>query len=269
MCVSMYPARLTNTIGLINWTRHPEHGEIVVVGYQNKVQNLHTGANAMILHFPTLQGMTQANFLDTSATPHILEDMAEAVRPRSRGSMSKGALTFGNPVQIFSHDIYTVVLTSDASLLPDVLSSNLIPAGRRPRINAELLNWYALEKPGYSFAVCCFNNEDAAKASPLLVYYKTRFPGILEFPGIDAHTGRVPNMSAQVDVDHTIVLGSYQMRKEAYPAYVDYTDAIPEWLKPYLPTQVLGRTYTGKMQNGDFRYDTGLLTTGRVELIRA
>lgn len=266
MCVSMYPARLTGTIGMLNLALHPTEGEIMVIGYQNKVQNLTSGANAMILHFPAARGMDQRNFLDTSSTPHILDDMAAAIAGKSRGGDMAKSLSFGDPaVQVFSHDIYTVVLTRDPSLLAGVLASDLIPADRRPRINQRLFDWYAIEKPGYSFAVACFNNREAQKAAPLLVYYHPRYPGILEFPGLDAHTGDVPDMNEQVDVDHTLLLSSYKMRRGSY---VEYSDRIPARLAPFLPERVIGKTFTGQMPNGDFRFMQHQIEDGQVDVLR-
>lgn len=261
MCVSIAPARLTRTIGMVNLTLHPHGGEIVVVGYQNTAQSLVSGANAMILHFPAATGMSQKNFLDTRAAPHILEDMASAITPRSRGREISKSVSFGSQVQIFNHDIYTIVLTSDASLLESALASDLVPEDRRPRINSRLFNWYALEKPGHSFALCCFNNRDAKKASPFLVYYRPRFSGIMEFPGIDAHTGDVPDLNESVEVDHTIILSSYKMKGGTE---VEYSDRIPGHLASFLPERVIGRTFTGQMPNGDFRFESSQIEEGKI-----
>ncbi len=262
MCVSMYPAVLTETVGMVNLANHPLLGEVVVVGYQNRVANLAPGANAMILHFPASEGMTQENFLNTKKTPHILDDMADAIRVKSRGGdRSAKSLSIGG-VTVFEYDIYTVALTRDPRLLREVLLSNLIPEQKRPDINEGLFDWYAKTKPGYSFAVCFFNNREAKKASPFLVYYKPRQTGFFEFPGLDAHTGEVPDESEMVDVDHTIVVGSYRMKGGNR---VEYQDNIPASLQPFLPDRVVGRTYSTRMANGDFRYPAMAIENGSMD----
>lgn len=251
MCVSMCRAKLTETIGMVYLADHPDLGEIFVVGYQNKVQNLHPGANVMILHFPSKEPMTQQNFLDTSQAPHILDDMAEAIRPRTRGEYLGKGLSLGGHVEVFNHDIYTVVLTDNPRLLSGVLRSGIVPEDRMAELSEEMLNWYFYNKQGKSFAFCFFNNNDAKKASPFLVWYKPENLGYFEFPGLDAHTGDVPDLDEMVDVDHTIILGSYRMWGGVA---VEYRDNIPDYLKPFLPERVIGKTYSGKLKNGDFRY---------------
>lgn len=251
MCVSMYPARLSRTVGLLHLANVTNLGEVVVVGYQNRVQNLASGPNAMILHFPAKQGMGQNNFLDTSRTPAILDDMEKAITPRNRGGDRESkSLTFST-LSVFEHDIYTVVLTNDPKLLPEVLASNLIPKNKRPAINPALFQWYANQKPGYSFAVCCFDSREAKSAAPFLVYYKPRSSQYFEFPGLDAHTGDAPDPDELVRVDHTVVVSSYKMNG-GYR--VNYTDNIPGDLAPFLPTRVIGKRYSSDMANGDFRY---------------
>lgn len=253
MCVSMFPAKLSRTVGMVNYTNHPSHGPIVVVGYQNRVQNQHAGANAMILHFPAAEEMTQANFIDTTSAPNILKDMVAAITPATRGYLSyaKGLNVEG--IRIFEYGIYTVAVTSNASLLYRVLQSDVIPADRRPDINKEVFDFYQHELKDHGFALCCFNNSEASLATPILVWYEPNRSDTLAFPGIDAHNGEAPNLYEMVEVDHTIILASDGLGVNGYE--VHYTDRISPELAAYLPKYVVGRrSYSGKMPNADFLF---------------
>ena len=70
---------------------------------------------------------------------------------------------------MFEHDIYTVVLAADATLIPEALS--LVPEHRRVPANRPLFYFYARMYPGYAVALCCFDNRDAARSDPLLLWY--------------------------------------------------------------------------------------------------
>ena len=52
MCVSAGLAQFTGTILYLGRRNHPEHGQVFVLGYENRATNLSEGPNAMLLHFP-------------------------------------------------------------------------------------------------------------------------------------------------------------------------------------------------------------------------
>lgn len=254
MCVSMYHADLTNTLGMVNIAHLPDLGEVTVIGYQNNAKNLNSeGANAMILHFPAAEPMQQQNFVDTTLAPNFLKDMQKAIMPVTRGA------PFGQPkslgIQVFSYGIYTVVLVEDANLLAEALGSNLIPEERRPAINKEVFAWYQENMQGNSFALCCFNERQSKEATPIMVYYKAQSDKSMVFPGLDAHTGRAPELGVMVDVDHTLFLGSYKLRAGISGHRVNYTDHNIGDARDFLPNVVSGKTYKGQMWNGDFIFD--------------
>ena len=207
MCVAVAPARFGGTILYHGHRNHPEHGRVHVLGYQNTAQNLASGPNAMLLQLPAL-GMTQANFVDTSRCPRILRDMADAVRPASAGWGSSQGAAYGGPppVQVFEHDIYTVVLATDATLIPDALRQ--VPENRRISDNRPLFDFYAAMYPGYAVALCCFDNREATAANPLLMWYSPHDPDLFTLPAIDCHTGGVPDLNAEVLTDHWVILGT-------------------------------------------------------------
>lgn len=275
MCVSLAPARFSNTT-LYAAEVLADRKVLHVLGYQNTAQNLYRAAvpldegdwdwqnprgkpakgatgngNAMILPFPAAPGsMSQANVLSTAQCPRILKDMAEAVRPRMRGSrgLSFGADSFiAKSVQIFEHDIYTVVLATDARLIGKVLDA--VPAEKRPKMQLEILDAYAAWYPDWAVALCCFNNGRAKEAKPLLWWYEPMKPEFLFAPALDSHTGGVPDLAAEVEVDHSVAFGHYAAEAGEDVAY---SDAIPAAIRPFLTPKVVGGQFNEVMPNGDF-----------------
>ena len=104
--------------------------------------------------------------------------------------------------------------------------------------------WY----PDWPVAVCCFNNQEAALANPLMVYYEPSRPEFLFAPALDSHTGDVPNLKSEVLVDHTVVVGAPDGKGEG----VRYQDQIPSHIKRCLPRSVIGGKVQTYLPNGDF-----------------
>jgi hypothetical protein len=270
VCVSSAPAVFRETTLYLGRCHHPEHGRIHVLGYQNTALSHTDQPNAMLLHLPGT-GVTQANFVDTSGSPHLLTDMTTALGPPlSRGY---GAAPGGPAVEVFEHDIYTVVLASDATLIPDALSQ--VPSHKRIPANRPLFDFYARRYPDYAVALCCFNNRDAARSAPLLLWYEPLRPDRVELPAIDSHTGDIPELGTPVSVDHWVILGTDEESPswDLGPASNDLTQwrsAPMHWTPadlsgptgPFLPKNIAGRTYNGTFANGDFMIPTTDLTAG-------
>lgn len=244
MCCTLEPAELSNTI--LYAAEANVNGKLVhVLGYQNRAQT--RGPNAMILPFPAIEAMGPGNVLDTSSCKHILDDYAEAIRPRSRG-MSKG---FGydhdsfNEVQVFDSGRYSVVLAKDARAIPDALG--LVPAGKRPALNPAIFQAYSEWYPGWPIALCCFDG--AVESEPMLWWYVPRDNNRLFLPALDAHDGKPPVLGQRVSVDHTILFGS-TIRPRGYK--VHFQDTVDPALEPYLAKLVIGATIKQTMPNGDF-----------------
>src|SRR4026209_188456 len=93
MCVSLYRAELRGTkIGMNEpdpaVLGHPTR----VMLYQNQVRNIHAGPNAMLLHIDSARPMGRENFIPATRFRHALDDMVEAIQPKTRGgSMTLGA----------------------------------------------------------------------------------------------------------------------------------------------------------------------------------
>lgn len=282
MCVTLGEADLSQTTLYVGVSKAftADHRDIHVCGYQNKVQNGLVGVfnrwypnhknsgNAMILPFPAIPGtMSQKNFLTgMDVCSHVLQDMAEAVNPpmRSRGDY----LTLGvkSPdVEIFELDIYTVILAQNARLIPDVIAE--IRKEKRPPLKPSTFSAYDVWYPDWPIAVCCFNNEEAALANPIMPWYEPLRPEFLFAPTLDCHTGGVPNLDAHVRVDHTLIVGADRAPK-GKGVKVTYQDSIPAHVQPHLPERVMGRNYWALMPNGDFAFRTSQVEEGIFNPVR-
>lgn len=254
MCISSGLATFNGTTIYLGQRNHPVFGPIFVVGYENRVTNLSPGPNAMLLHFPA-QEMSQKNFEGTSHSEHILADMREAIAPKPQalpvdfapmGPVAAAA----QAVEIFGRGIYTVVLARDARAIPSALEQ--IPVHKRIAPNQPLFDFYADHFPGYPIALCCFDNQEARDADPLLMWYRPLDPDHFVLPALDSHTGAVPDLNEEVEVDHWLILGSDEM-PEHVGVPVRYSDRhMRTRVRLLLPSRVIGTHMQGKMRNGDF-----------------
>jgi hypothetical protein len=238
------------TVILIAEIHHPTQGLIHVLGYQNGVQSL-VGPNAMILHFPAQGRMGPDNVIDTKRDSDFLDRMVTALSPPLRFRGATRGFSLGMSVQVFKSGIYTVVMSDRPSLIPRALETLVEPA-KRPTINPELLQFYEDTMPGWTTAVCCFDNREAKLSTPMLWYYKPEFGGTFVAPGIDSHDGSPPNLKTDVETDHWVIVGSDRRpQQEGNYIELDYP-TLDSAIAPYLPTFITGRRYKGMEPNGDF-----------------
>ncbi|WDO06472.1 hypothetical protein ME763_12770 [Streptomyces murinus] len=80
-------------------------------------------------------------------------------------------------VRVFEHDVYTVLLTDDPTLILTAL--HRVPWRRRPRIEPELLLWYPPNDPDQ-----------------------------LVVPALGSHSSGAPELDAVVPVDHWVLFSS-------------------------------------------------------------
>ncbi|UNS98918.1 hypothetical protein MMF93_22495 [Streptomyces tubbatahanensis] len=268
MCVSTGPADFSGTTLYVGRHRHPERGLVHVLGYQNTAVNRADGPNAMLLHLPAT-AMTRDNFLDVGRDTDVLERMVRAVRPRSRGAGGAAVMDWmgaEESVQVFEHDVYTVLLATDPTALPSALER--VPARKRPALDPALMRFYAERYPGYAMAVCCFDNAEAARAKPLLLWYRPLDADVLTAPALDAHTGRPPGMVGKVPVDHWVLFGSDEAPR-VWGAPVSYNLDLRHRLRAFLPTRVVGAHFSGLLPNGDFAvHHDDLLSSGMTHVRR-
>ncbi|MFD9493116.1 hypothetical protein ACFWA1_16765 [Streptomyces sp. NPDC060005] len=264
MCVSTGEAEFTGTTLYGGRLRHPEHGLIHVLGYQNTVANLADGPNAMVLHLPTYR-MGRRNFLSVGTASDLLQSMVDAVKPVGARPLPDVLDWMGGDavraVQVFEHDVYTVLLAHDPAALPAALAR--VPERRRPALGGELWRFYEERYPGQAVAVCCFDNKQAARAKPLLMWYPPIDPDVLTLPALDCHTGAVPDPGADVAVDHWVLFGTDEAPGD-WGSPVDYGHGVPEDLRPFLPRSVMGDHFGGTLPNGDFAITHADLLQSRI-----
>jgi hypothetical protein len=259
MCVSARPAEFKGTTLYASIKQHQKLGRIAVSGYQNTARNLDRGPNALLLHFPSKEHVSKSNLVNTAEAPRILEDMRQALIPRTRGTLSAKSFA-GDVAEVFDHDIYTIVSTHAPHLIPDALK--MVPVHKRPTISSELLGFYEQLFPDWAFLLCCFNNREAQKANPLFWWYRTD-EARLHLPAIDSHTGYAPEKES-VDVDHWVIFGTDLPQG----VRMTYSDRISPELKAFLPDRVIGRRFNTMLPNGDFMVENVLEATDADSITR-
>jgi hypothetical protein len=267
MCVSMAPAEFSGTTLYAGRRRHPEHGLVHVLGYQNTALNLASGPNAMLLHLPARR-MTGRQFLHVGDHSDVLRRMVDAVRPRTRrgpAPMGWMGAAPGGAVEVFEHDVYTVLLADDPMLLPGALEQ--VPERKRPRLDPALMAFYAEAYPDHPLAVCCFDNADAREAKPLLLWYEPHDPDLLLAPALDCHTGGPPDLDRPVDVDHWVLFGTDEAPAD-WGAPVTYGPRMRHRLRGFLPDRVMGVHHAGPLPNGDFALAHADLLAGDLGRVR-
>lgn len=161
--------------------------------------------------------------------------------------MSK-SMPSNRTVEVFEHGIYTIVLAQDARDIQPALSR--VPANKRPAMPAEIFSAYQRWYPGWTFALCCFDVKQETAAEPMLWAYQPLHPDRLFFPAVDAHSGKAPDLKAEVDVDHMILASSHRMKGGSS---VHYTDpSISNEMRTWLPKAAIGGGFHRPMPNGDF-----------------
>ncbi|MFD7458736.1 MULTISPECIES: hypothetical protein [unclassified Streptomyces] len=266
MCISTGEAAFSGTIVYCGRQDHPVHGLIHVLGYQNTAANLADGPNAMLLHLPTRQ-LTPRHFLPTGRAGDVLRRMVAAVEPVAAGADDIAWMSAEpQPVQVFDHDVYTVLLAADPTAIPAALWQ--VPPHRRPNVDPDLLRFYADHFPDHTIALCCFDNADARQAKPLLLWYPPLDPDRLTVPALDSHTGGPPDLGTAVPVDHWVLLSTDQA-PAGWGAPVDYPGGMRHSLRAFLPAEVVGRYY-GRGQtlpNGDFTISHRDLLAGDLDRV--
>lgn len=229
--------------------------------------------NAMILPIP--DAVDNIELIDTTTCPNFLKDIRSALTPRTRGGL-RGGVSFGadsaKSVRIIEFDVYTIVIAKNAKELAKAIKSDAVSADRRPALNDDIIKAYTKWYPNWAIAVCCFNNTDAKRAKPLLFSYeptKQDDPDYLFVPSLDAHDGKVPDLNASVDVDHTIFVATSDM-SDNHGMTVFYSDpTIALGVAELLPRKVTGKVVSGSYRNGDVVFKRSDLKQGVVRGLRA
>lgn len=230
-----------------------------ILGYQNSVENLEPGPNAMILPLPAKSTLGPDNIIDTTEYKECLIKMARIVANNGRRMTKSATRSFS--VQVFESGEYTVILSKDSSLISQSLQ--VLPVNKRPNISKEILKAYTEWYPDWPIAVCCFEATEM-EASPLLWWYEPIDSSRFFLPALDGH-GKTPDLNEKVTVDHTLIIGSnaehaYLTKHDIHiDNLIKYNTSVENninQIKQYLPSKILGRKIEGRYKNGDFYVTT-------------
>jgi hypothetical protein len=174
--------------------------------------------NAMLFCVPAKPGTLTANSLiPVKDYPAFMEDYKRAVAPpqaKRRGasdsmSFSLGADSAPVVVKGFDGGTYDVVIAPGG---PSQIAQVIAQADedKRPALNEELYAELTTAYPGFTAVLFCFSESDAEKAGCALIEYEPLLPHLLFLPGLDGHNGAIER--GQVEVNHTLVLGHYDMK---------------------------------------------------------
>lgn len=259
MCCTFEAAELRQTV-VYAGEAEVDGKYVHVLGYQNLAENLAGGPNAMLLPLPSSVKLGPDNVVDCSRAPSVLGDLKEAVhalRPLMLGSDDDDDLLLAcasadveKRAVIFESGRYTVIAAETVGSLAKLLPQ--VPERKRPKLNMRVLNQYASWYKGWQFLLCCFT-QSVTEPDPIVVWYEPTNRSELFIPGLDAHDGSPPDLSAIVDTDHVIAVGS-----TIHPAgeTVDFSDPPHPVLSTLIPDKVLGHEFSGyalgRHPNGDF-----------------
>lgn len=260
MCCTIEPATLTNTKIYAAEVQHPTEGLVHVIGYQNEAFSIPGRPNAMLLPIPAVPGtVSQANLVNTETFKGILNKYNDAVTrleptlrsfSRSLGDVD-GLTNYGaKGFTIFESGSYTVVLASSGKYLSD--GAKEVPEAKRVVIPQTFADGLEAMYPNWPIALCCFVGA-VEKAEPILWWYKPSNPEELLAPGIDAHDGGLPNLTKDVQRDHTLAFASSESDRDDDRILRTFIDtSVPAEHRWMFSAKVCGVKLTYETQNGDF-----------------
>jgi hypothetical protein len=247
MCITSGPAVLSKTRILSFKVDENKH----FLSYSNSAKNLSNKPNAMILPVPGT--VKQSDFVDTTAFPKFMEHLEEALTPRQRGGsflggQSKGIDLNARRITHFQSGMYEVFIAAGGTgpALVGMLQGKKHPVqealkvlqpSKRPEISKELLEWYDKFYPGWDLVVCVFGADKVMESQPIAFTYRPlpEWKDALFYPAVDSHSGGIPDLNEDVDVDHFLFAPSSR------GATIPSQSSMPKYL--------LARTFNGVKQN--------------------
>lgn len=233
--------------------------------------------NAMLIAIPAKPGtVTAANLVPVGKYPSFMHDYARAVQPRpaflSDGMRRGRSMSNAKSVEIvrnFDGGTYDVVIAGSAKAIVNAIDG--VAEDKRPQVNAELYKKLDKLYPKWTFILFCFSEDTAAKAGCALVRYTpmVKTAHLLYLPGLDGHNGEIE--TGKVELNHTLVVGSYKMSPDADTRDVHFRDEGITQALPFLCRQVVGKVIpAGTMANqGDFLFSLDEVRKGTFRARRA
>jgi hypothetical protein len=234
MCISAAPAKLSDTIVFAGECPDGDH----LLGYQNNAENLsENDVNAMILPIPSTTKMSSKNMLDTTKCPKLLKDLAAAAsKLLDRRVMTKSVTLsrgFGS-IEVFKSGNYTIVLAENGLDIPNALMQ--LDEKERPEISEELCRSFVEFYPKWWMALCIWSGKSKMESHPILWKYTPMNKNYLFMPGLDSHTGGVPQVEKLIERDHSLVVGRIGTPTEdKYFATSAVINKTPNHIKSVMP----------------------------------
>lgn len=257
MCVTLFESHL----GLTTILAHEvvqDGRKVRVLAYRNLPFSYDEDVNAMILPIPSAVEMSPANFIDGTGMGKILDAYMALINEDDSDDDFLPFAAKGRSIQVFKSGAYTVVLAKDASFDEVKKAILSLPEEDRPDIESrrEIFEKYQGWYPGWHLALCIWT-ANVPEVDPILFwyepmeYYRDRMGHWL--PGLDAHDGETPNLDADVDVDHVLILGASEEDQDGIDAAEVIAQA-PEHLRKWLPSRIIGVDLRNspRLSNGDW-----------------
>lgn len=260
MCITALDAYLADTYVGVWDIDHPTLGYRHVLAYQNTPTNLANTPNCMLLHIPTQNPLVPSCLLDTANDSGFLEQMAESILPPPPNA-ARG-IGLSKPNYVVEMGIYHIALINQLSPSAWQEAKRQIPVHKQPTIGEEFIQFYAEQFPSYALVICCFDNRDAKKASPIMLHYVPQFPNTFHFPTLDSH-GKVPKIGAKHRFHQVIVTGSQQLKKRGNGFEAFNLKGVSKALVPFLPKIGAALRLSGTVApNADLLLEAGPIRDG-------
>jgi hypothetical protein len=232
--------------------------------------------NAMLIAIPAMPGtVTAANLIPVGKYPSFMLDYARAVTPQRVHAYGDGLRRGGlrsksvEVVKGFDNGLYDVLIASSTSAIISAIKR--VDQAKRPQINSPLYKVIDKLYGDWTFILFCFEEAAATKAGCALIRYKPvpEKAHLLYLPGLDGHNGEVE--TGKVELDHTLVVGSYRMSQTANTREVAFTDRGIASAIPFLPEQVIGTVVPKGVtaSQGDFLFSLEEVRQGKFRAKRA
>jgi hypothetical protein len=251
MCITSLNATLKNTYVGVWDIQHEKYGYRHVLAYQNMPISASEEPNCMLLHIPSIEALSPENLLNTEKCPDFLKTMIDSVLPIT-SPLGRGTRSSSPQNHVIEMGIYHIAILNNLSKEALKESLNQIPTHKKPNIHEDFLGFFQSNFPNYPLLLCCFNNQDAKIASPIVVHFSPLHPDIFMLNTLDSH-GHLPNIGEYIFFPQRLLVGS-QFFKEGSPHALplDISKA-SEDLKPFLPAFGYGFTFAqeGEMPNAD------------------
>ena len=261
MCITTIQAALLDTIVGVWDIQHPEWGYRHVLAYQNKPKNLEDSPNCMLLHIPSKTPLEPKHILPTDQDPNFLEKMVDsffaAFHRNARGRNFEAA----HRNHLVEMGIYHIALLNSLAEADVAETLKQVPEDKRPAIAPNFLDFYREHFPGFPLVLCCFNNQEAKKASPIMLHFDPIYPDTFMFPLLDGH-GSLPEIGSKHHLHQMIVTGSSHLTKDGNGFHYFDLKGISEELRSFVPQVGAALDITGPGKNTDLLLDAVSVRAG-------